>query len=541
MVNAAAVVTSYRLRRRLIAALALLVSIVVLCGAGAIAAGAIYRKNLATAHRFDDAARKAASIGILAREQYIHEAHTIIVGDRTHVQHHDAWVAEFERQISGFPSDLGGEQAQLLVRIAQESKALARIFAEEIVPAVTGNDEAVTWDAHSRALALIQKMADHDDAVGASFVAQAEEEALAKVFDDVLVPAIIGKDESALRDAHVRAMALVEEMTENSDALEKHFATRAQVAERDADRAASVIVPLSIASCAFAGLFALFVARNLWNAFQSPLAKVRRVAERISAGDHEARVGPIEAEELAVVGGAFNAMLDALAAQRVQLLANERLAAVGRVAAGVAHEINNPIAVIRGYVKTMRKEASTEAVKKELGILDEEAAACQRIAEDLLSYTRAPALFREDVQIVSLVQECVERCGTGPRGLETPMRVDVVPARLRLDPVRMKQVLANLLRNASQANVGSGVIDIEGREGSRSYRLSIADRGPGLSTEARDRLFEPFFTTRRDGVGLGLAVCYGLVTAHGGTISANDRAGGGLEVTLELPFETPAP
>ena len=482
------VVTSYFLRRRLIAALVLLVSVVVFCGAGAIIAGATYRKNLATVHHFYVVAHKAASIGVIAREQYMHEAHTIIVGDRSHLAHHDAWVAEFEREISAFPPDLEKEQSGLLQSIRSESAALTHTFAAEIVPAVTTT----------------------------------------------------ARDTTAVRDAHKRAIDLVESITEHSDALEQYFDGRAHEAELAANRAASIMFPVSIASCGVAALFALLVARRLSQSFQVPLATLKVVAERISAGDHEARVGHIQAEELAVLGHAFNAMLDALAKQRAQLLVTERLATLGRVAAGVAHEINNPIAVIRGYLKTMQKEAVTTSLRDELGILDEEAAACQRIAEDLLAYTRAPALFLEDVDIVSLVEESIARCQSESGKLDMPVRVDVMPARLRLDPIRMKQVLVNLLRNASQAAAGGGTIEIQGRGGLPFYRLSVLDRGPGIPADVRDRLFEPFFTTRRDGVGLGLAVCYGLVNAHGGTISAGDRTGGGLEVIVELPVEVTA-
>jgi signal transduction histidine kinase len=113
--------------------------------------------------------------------------------------------------------------------------------------------------------------------------------------------------------------------------------------------------------------------------------------------------------------------------------------------------------------------------------------------------------------------------------------LDVEPALLSVDPLRIRQVVVNLVKNAREATLGEEAVEVRGRRRGTDYRIEVLDRGKGLSTEVRERLFEPFFTTRRDGTGLGLAVCYGLVTAHGGTIRAEARGGGGSQFVVDLP------
>lgn len=185
---------------------------------------------------------------------------------------------------------------------------------------------------------------------------------------------------------------------------------------------------------------------------------------------------------------------------------------LGRGAAGVAHEINNPIAIIRGYLKTMRQEAQTPELLEELVILDEEATACQRIAEDLLTYAHSPAMEPRTVQVSELLQDAVERSEGASSSRQRP---DAAPAVvLSVDPLRIRQIVVNLVKNAREASLGEEAVEVRGRCHGTDYRIEVLDRGKGLSAEVRERLFEPFFTTRRDGTGLGLAVCYGLVSSR---------------------------
>lgn len=142
------------------------------------------------------------------------------------------------------------------------------------------------------------------------------------------------------------------------------------------------------------------------------------------------------------------------------------------------------------------------------------------------------------VQAEELLRDAASYCDGGPGRGDQPLLVDAEPAFINVDPLRIRQVIVNLVANAREATSGTpggDEIIVRGRRQDDGYRLEVLDRGAGIPEDARERLFEPFFTLRRDGTDLGLAVCYGLVTAHGGTIRAEPRPGGGSRFVIDLP------
>jgi len=475
---------AYRLRGRLLFLISVLVALVLVSVVVTASTAFISRNGILRAHAMEVMSRRAALLSVTAREQYIHEAHTIILRDHSHVGHHDEWVVKLNTELTALRTDVTPKEAARLDAIRAASRDLSRLFASSILPAV-----------------------DRED------------------YDEV-------------RRSHDRANALVDQMTEHADALASYFEEQATLAEDDAARLIRLALGLSVVVGLLAAAIALVAGRSLWRSFSHPLASLERVAQQVATGDREARVEPLPALELEVVAGAFNRMLDALAKAEAEVVTSERLAAIGRVAAGVAHEINNPIAVIRGYLKTMRQEAQNAELKEELQILDEEATACQRIAEDLLAYSRSPAMAPVPVQAAELLEDAAERSeGTPLRDTPTtaPITVLAEPALISVDPLRIRQVLVNLITNAREAAPGDEPIVVRGSRQGDGYRIEVLDRGPGFPDAICEHLFEPFFTTRRDGTGLGLAVCYGLVAAHGGAIRAEPRPGGGSRFVVDLP------
>jgi signal transduction histidine kinase len=476
----------YRLRARLRFVIGLFVALVLTAGAATVLTAVASKTAIARAHEMELAARRAALLSVVAREQYIHEAHTIILHDHSHVGHHNEWVAKLGEELAELRPTVDGASIAKLDEIGRTSHELSDLFAREILPAIDRHDP--------KAVAL----------------------------------------------AHDRANALVDRMTEGADALADHFERRAMAAEAEAARITRGALLAAIVVGLLAAALATVFGRRLWRSFSEPLAALEGVARRVTEGNRNARVERIGAEELAVVGDAFNRMLDALAAAEAELVASERLAAIGRVAAGVAHEINNPIAVIRGYVKTMLQDAPDAQTREELGILDEEARACQRIADDLLTYARSPAMEPRPVEAADLLRDAAERCQTASATRSAhegapAIEVEAEPATISVDPLRVRQVVVNLLTNAREATEGTSPIRLVGQRAGDGYRIEVLDRGGGIADESRERLFEPFFTTRRAGTGLGLAVCYGLVTAHGGSIRAEPRPGGGSRFVVDLP------
>lgn len=471
--------TPYHLRSQIRIALGALVLMAGLSVAGAVVTSVACHQGRAESARYAGAARKAVELGQLAREQYIHEAHTLLVRDETHVEHHDAWVGKFQAAIQAFRPLVPAADLARLDRVAADSHEVAEVFAHEIVPAVLRSDQV------------------------------------------------------AVRLAHSKAEQAVERMTGTADEVARIFEQRAHDAEDQAERQSWLITGLVGVTSVIAAIFGLLVARKLWSAFVGPIDELERVAHQVASGDRDARMGTPRVVELVSLAQAFDGMLDTLASKEEELRAADKLAALGRVAAGVAHEMNNPLGVIRGYVKTLRRKQRDPDLVDVLGTIDNEASICQRIVEDLLTYARVPALTRGEVDAADLAREVALRCEDEAR----PQRIVAGVERVVLvaDPVRLRQVLVNLLRNAMEASP-EGAIELVGqRSGEDGYEFLVRDRGPGLSQEARLHLFEPFFTTRAQGTGLGLAVSYGLIVAHGGALEARERPGGGTEMVVSLP------
>lgn len=472
----------FGVRRRLGRGLAGLVAIVLANAAVLLGLAARYHTTLLSLERDAGLARRARALGVFAREQYIHEAHTIILGDRSHVGHQQEWVTTFGVRAGDLAREVTVRDRPTLDAIVSQSAELQRVFAMEVLPAVDRGDRG------------------------------------------------------GVRDAHERAESLVGHMIAAADGVGDRFERRALAASRRADGSARLAIGMSGFLSLLAAAVALIAARRVWAGVAAPLATLQATAERVASGDAAARVGALPAAELAVVGRAFDQMLDRLARREEDLVHAERLAVVGRLAAGVAHEINNPLGVIRGYLKTMLAEVRDEALRAELGILDEEALACQRIVEDLLTYARVPALALRPTDATALVRDAIERMQTAGELGCCEVQTKVEAMTLEVDPLRMRQVIVNLLRNGAQAMGGAGPLDVDGRLCSPGgYELVVADRGPGVAPEVRANLFEPFATTRTGGSGLGLAVCEGIVRTHGGEITARDRTGGGTEFVVRLP------
>jgi signal transduction histidine kinase len=172
----------------------------------------------------------------------------------------------------------------------------------------------------------------------------------------------------------------------------------------------------------------------------------------------------------------------------------------------------------------------------ELQILDDEAASCQRIAEDLVAYARAPGLRCSSIAMNRLLTETARRFQETADGAERRVAVDAAPGVAYADIGRLRQVILNLMVNAAQVSEADGLIEVSGApvEGD-AYQILVSDRGPGIPPEDRNKIFEPFFSKRPGGSGLGLAVCHGIVRAHGGSIVAEGREGGGTTFRVTVP------
>jgi signal transduction histidine kinase len=431
--------------------------------------------------RDEVAIRTALGVATAIREQYMHAAHTLIIGDESHLEHYAEWVRKVRDGASGLRPRIPDREQWRLDRIEQISRDMDAVFEAEGLPATLAADKARLLMAHAL---LEEKVA----------VASADADWLTQVVEGRMSGEHVSTTQTTYAGVFVAGVGIV------------------------------LLAGLSIVST-----------RKLRAAVLRPLSSLVEAATRIGAGDLSARVSVSSDGELGLVARAFDQMAEQLSQHQRRLITIERMAAIGQLAAGVAHEINNPIGVIRGYLRTMIPEAERDELRRELRILDEEAAACQRIADDLVAYARAPELTRAEVDIRELLSETADRFQTSGESHGSPIRVEADAAHLSVDPVRLRQVVQNLLRNATQAAPKGAAVDIYGHARSDSYCIRVLDRGAGIPEEMLTRIFEPFQTGRVNGTGLGLAVCAGILRAHGGQISARARPGGGSEFVVELP------
>ncbi len=224
----------------------------------------------------------------------------------------------------------------------------------------------------------------------------------------------------------------------------------------------------------------------------------------------------------------------------------ERLAAVGQLAAGVAHEINNPLGVILCYADILKKEIGTGQAAEDLEVIERHARTCQRIVSDLLNFARSHESSRDLVDIKTIVHDVqrilsrqMQRQGIS---FELDLAPDIPPSYM--DRERIKQVLVNLLINAIQAIGEDGEVHVAARmisssdsSDSRALEIRVRDSGCGISPDSLPLIFDPFFTTKgvEEGTGLGLSVSYGIIEDHGGTITVESEPGQGTVFIITLP------
>ncbi len=217
----------------------------------------------------------------------------------------------------------------------------------------------------------------------------------------------------------------------------------------------------------------------------------------------------------------------------------ERLAVAGTLAAGLAHEIRNPLTAIRTGIQVIRDRDDTASDSAEvLGDVMSEVDRIDRLVSGLLLFARAPRARHEPVDLAEPARRAVLLVEPRARrqGVALSVRLAAVP-RVQGDPGELEQVVLNLLLNAVEALPGPGEVELTlaPDQGGRRVVLEVADRGPGLPSDLGDRVFDPFVTTKREGTGLGLPISFQIVRRHGGELTLGARPGDGAVARVSLP------
>jgi signal transduction histidine kinase len=228
-----------------------------------------------------------------------------------------------------------------------------------------------------------------------------------------------------------------------------------------------------------------------------------------------------------------------LRAAQEELVKKEQLAVVGELAAVIAHEVRNPLAIIANAVSGLRKQISRQDHETLLAILDEETSRLNRLVTDLLRYARPVSVQRSDFSLADVLERALSLAAQDRGTIRTELRLEGHDGRVYGDSNLLRQVFDNLVVNAVQAMGAMGTVTVRVRaaseDGVEGAAIDIIDTGEGMDTQVRTRARDPFFTTRPSGTGLGLAIVDRIVDAHGGRLAIESRSGEGTTVTVFLP------
>jgi signal transduction histidine kinase len=317
-------------------------------------------------------------------------------------------------------------------------------------------------------------------------------------------------------------------------ALDAEVADRVHAAERTESRTGALIVIYSLLATAV-GLASVVIAHR----FLSPIRTLTEGVKAVAAGDLGREVEVRSNDEIGLLAREFNAMAASLSRQRAELLRAERLAAVGRISAQITHEIRNPLNAIGLNAELLGDEVAASAEARALvGAIQREVDRLEGITEQYLRFARLPkpALACEDLnEIVSGLAAFI-RPEMSAAAIELELELAPSLPQVKVDEGQLRAALLNLLRNSREAMPGGGRVTVGTRlvpEGAVEAR--IEDTGGGIPAEDLTRIFDPFYSTKEKGTGLGLAFTQQVVKEHGGTLRCESAIGRGTSFTVSLP------
>ena len=275
-----------------------------------------------------------------------------------------------------------------------------------------------------------------------------------------------------------------------------------------------------------------------------PLAAIREASARIRQGEMNSI--PINeeircSEEGTELVNSLNLMLQALIVKQHQLVQSEKLAAIGKVTAGIAHEINNPLNNISLTAEVLLEDLPNLACSERLDMVRDilvQSDRAREVVRHLLEFSRTrKSNIMEPVDLVALVENSITLVKNQFRlgGIVCHYDHAAQPVLVNGNPNQLQQVLVNLMLNAVQAMQPDGRLDLAVRSQGKQALVVVRDTGSGINPEALSHIFDPFFTTKNEGTGLGLSLSYGIVKDHGGDIEVESEPGRGTTFTITLP------
>jgi two-component system NtrC family sensor kinase len=301
-----------------------------------------------------------------------------------------------------------------------------------------------------------------------------------------------------------------------------------------------------------------------------PLGEIARATGRVARGDLEYTVPMQRTDEIGRLASSFNEMTmslrqaradlqnlnenlerqveersAALKSAQAQLIQSEKMSSLGKLAASVAHEINNPLAGILTYAKLLIRtheegdlsEKARERAIRNLRLVERETERCSAIVRNLLDFARQRTPSLKDIDVTAVVEEALSLLAHRLLMQNVTLVKDLAPMPpVKADFGQLRQSFVNIALNACEAMHAGGTLTVAARVAGTMVEVRMTDTGPGISPENLSHILDPFFTTKEKGTGLGLSVVYGLIDRHGGTLDIESQVGQGTTVIVRLPI-----
>lgn len=302
------------------------------------------------------------------------------------------------------------------------------------------------------------------------------------------------------------------------------------------------IALVSLVAIVPVALLALPIARLITR----PLEEMAQASRQIAQGNTQVRIPDGGIGEVAILGQAFNSMVAELEETQAQLIRKEKLASMGQLAAGVAHQLNNPLGTILLFSDIVLQDLPEGSQGwEDVQMIAKEAHRAKEIVAALLNFARQQKVWAQPTALDKMLHELIDRARHQPTYENIEIVKQIVPdlPQIEADLAQLPNVFVNLMENAADAMPEGGTLTIraERSQDDRSVVIQVEDTGCGIPQESISKLFTPFFTTKPvgQGTGLGLSIAYGIVKVHHGAIQVQSQVGEGTTFTITLPTRQP--
>ena len=285
--------------------------------------------------------------------------------------------------------------------------------------------------------------------------------------------------------------------------------------------------------------FSFIVARTI----ARPLAAITNVMREVATtGDLTRKIAPghrdrWQDEDARLLATTFNTLTDSIARFQREMSQKERLTSLGRLSTVIAHEVRNPLMIIKASLHALRQpDVTAEAMREVAADIDEEVGRLNRIVNEVLDFARPIRFDLSSVDVNALCRASAAAAQAAGPGAPIVLRLEEQLRPITADQERLRMALVNMLVNARHAANGEGEVTLATAANGERVHITIADRGVGIGAEDLAHIFDPYFTTKRGGTGLGLPIAKNIIEGLGGTIAVSSARGRGTEIHLELPL-----